>query len=154
MHLTPLTMPRLQVLAGESPTSLVKITDIVNTDKPYIISTKRFDGQVVVNIKGLTNPQGEVLDSEYFHRSDRQGITWSIQIQGMSLITRSRAICLFFKFDLTIVVGRFLQPLSSDDILFGNIFDRPLQLPWGSSAVFRFMRSVLMTHMYRRISRS
>lgn len=37
-------------------------------------------------------------------------------------------------------VGRFLQEYSADDILFGNTFDRPLKLPWGSSAALRFMK--------------
>jgi hypothetical protein len=31
------------------------------------------------------------------------------------------------------------EKLSADDILFGNIFDRPLKLPWGSGAAFKFM---------------
>lgn len=38
--------------------------------------------------------------------------------------------------------GRFLQPHSADDVLFGNIFERPLTLPWGSSAAFQFMKCV------------
>ena len=37
-------------------------------------------------------------------------------------------------------VGRFLQEYSADDILFGNTFDRPLKLPWGSGAALRFMK--------------
>ena len=39
-------------------------------------------------------------------------------------------------------LGRFLVPHSADDILFGNTFDRPLKLPWGTGAVLRFMKSV------------
>lgn len=59
------------------------------------------------------------MDSEYFARSDRQGITWSIQVQG-----------------------RFLNTYSADNILFGNTFDRPLKLPWGSSAALKFMHFI------------
>jgi len=75
-------MPRLRVLAGPSPSSLVPISDIVNTDKPHTISSDYFAGQVVVNVKGFTDLHGRVLDSEYFHRPDRKDITWSLQVQG------------------------------------------------------------------------
>jgi len=112
-------MPRLRVLAGPALTSLVPISYIVNTDKPHTISSDHFEGQVVVNIKGFTGPHGRILDSEYFHRPDRKDITWSIQVQG-----------------------RFLQYHSTDEILFGNIFDRPLKLPWGSGAALKFMSYV------------
>lgn len=112
-------MPRLRVLAGTTPSSLVPISDIVNTDKPHTISSDFFAGQVVVNVKGFTDPRGRVLDSEYFHRPDRKDITWSIQVQG-----------------------RFLHHHTADDILFGNTFDRPLKLPWGSGAALKFMNYV------------
>jgi hypothetical protein len=97
----------------------VPISNIVNTDTPHTISTDQFEGQVVVNIKGFTDPQGRVVDTEYFQRPDRKDITWSIQVQG-----------------------RFLEHHSADDILFGNTFDRPLKLPWGSGAALKFMNYI------------
>jgi len=78
-------MPLLRVLAGTSPTSLVPITDFVNTNTPHFISSDVFEGQVVVNIKGFTNSEGRLRDTEYFRREDRKGITWSIQVQGALL---------------------------------------------------------------------
>ncbi len=39
-------------------------------------------------------------------------------------------------------IGRFLRPMSADDVLFGNTFDRPLKLPWGSGAALKFMQYV------------
>lgn len=105
-------MPHLRVLAGPSPSSLVPIS--VNTGQPHTISSDLFDGQVVVHIKGLDDESTN--DDGYFTRPDRQGVTWSIQVQG-----------------------HFLREYSADDILFGNTFDRPLKLPWGTSAVLRFM---------------
>lgn len=75
-------MPRLRVLAGPTPTSLVSISNIVNTETPHHISTDQFEGQVVVNIKGFTDPQGRVVNDEYFQRLDRKDVTWSIQVQG------------------------------------------------------------------------
>jgi hypothetical protein len=40
------------------------------------------------------------------------------------------------------ITGRFLHPISADDVLFGNTFDRPLKLPWGSGAALKFMQYV------------
>ena len=73
-------MPRLRVLAGPSPDCLVPIS--ANSNEAYPIKSDVFDGQVVVHIKGFPDPDGNVLDSEYFHRDDRQNTTWSIQVQG------------------------------------------------------------------------
>ena len=39
-------------------------------------------------------------------------------------------------------LGRFLREYTADDILFGNIFDRPFKLPWGFSAALKFMKYV------------
>jgi len=113
-------MPRLRVLAGSS-TSMVPITSLVNTGRPYPIVSDEFEGEMIVYIKCFNAEAGKPCEQgdDYFDREDRQGVTWSIQVQG-----------------------RFLNPYSADDILFGNTFDRPLKLPWGSSAALRFMNYV------------
>jgi len=111
--------PRLRVLAGTSLDTMVPMTSLVNTKKAHRYSSELFEGEIVANIKGFTDPEGQVRDSEYFSREDRQGITWSIQVQG-----------------------RFLNTYSADDILFGNTFDRPLKLPWGTSAALKFMHFI------------
>ncbi|KAJ4472999.1 hypothetical protein J3R30DRAFT_3513644, partial [Lentinula aciculospora] len=103
-------MPQLRVLAGPDPNHLVSITHLVNTNAPCKISSDLFEGQIIANIKGFNR------NTEYFERDDRKGVTWSIQVQG-----------------------RFLQPHSADDILFGITFERPLHLPWGSGAALKFM---------------
>ncbi|KAK0458092.1 uncharacterized protein EV420DRAFT_1620875 [Desarmillaria tabescens] len=113
-------MPGLRVLAGPSLEALEPISPLVNTNQTFKISSDIFDGEILVNIKGFTNSHtGDVRESEYFSRKDRQGITWSVQVQG-----------------------RFLKPYSANDILFGNTFDRPLNLPWGSGAALKFMAYV------------
>lgn len=39
-----------------------------------------------------------------------------------------------------LITGRFLDDsLTGDDILFGNVFDRPLSLPYGAGAVLKLM---------------
>lgn len=111
--------PCLRVSVGPSLEKLQNITELVNSNKPARISSDLFEGEIVVNIKGFANDKDEYTSSEYFDRADRQGISWSFQVQG-----------------------RFLKPYSSDDILFGNTFDRPLQLPWGSGAALKFMHFI------------
>ncbi|KAF9064819.1 hypothetical protein BDP27DRAFT_1450584 [Rhodocollybia butyracea] len=106
-------MPHLRVLAGPDPNHLVPITHLVNTNSPCKVSSELFEGQIIANIKGFNE------DTEYFDRDDRRGVTWSIQVQG-----------------------RFLQPHSADDILFGNTFEKPLHLPWGSGAALKFMNYI------------
>lgn len=108
-------MPQLRFLAGPSLTDLSPLE--VNSDVPLHIRSSGFEGQVALYLKGLGD-EGRT-HSPYFDHKDRKGITWSIQIQG-----------------------RFLQTHSADDIIFGNIFDRPLKLPWGFGAALRFMKYV------------
>jgi hypothetical protein len=74
--------PRLRVSAGTSLDTMVPVTSLVNTNKTHKFSSELFEGEMVANIKGFTDPEGRVNDSEYFERGDRQGITWSIQVQG------------------------------------------------------------------------
>lgn len=115
-------MPGLRVLAGTSLDELVPITEYVNTNRAFKLpSSDRFEGEVVCNIKGFEDEK----ESEYFEREDRKGVTWSIQVQG-----------------------RFLKRYSAHDILFGNTFDRPLHLPWGSGAALKFMNYIdpTLTH--------
>lgn len=77
-------MVHLRVLAG-SPTSMVPITSLVNTGRPYRIVSDEFEGEMLVYIKGLNAEPGEHQQgNDYFDREDRQGVTWSIQVQGSS----------------------------------------------------------------------
>jgi len=137
-------MPRLRAVAGPSLNELVPIS--VNSDVPHNIVSDAFEGQILTYIKGFTDREGNVLQSEYFHREDRKGITWSIQVQGTLLdrdppfpLAPSRLLTLILTCDVA-SSGRFLRPISADDVLFGNTFDRPLKLPWGSGAALKFMQ--------------
>jgi hypothetical protein len=76
-------MPRLRVVAGPSIEALVPIS--TNSDVPHTIVSDAFEGQILTYVKDFTDEHGNVLDSEYFGREDRKGITWSVQVQGMSL---------------------------------------------------------------------
>jgi len=111
-------MPKLRVLAGPTPNDLTPITSLVNTSVSHRIVSDAWEGEIVVFIKSF-NDSDTPEAAEYFGRSDRSGITWSIQTQG-----------------------RFLSPHSADDVLFGNTFERPLKLPWGTGAALKFMKYV------------
>ena len=71
----------LRVLAGPSPHSLVDISDKVNTDKTHHITSDTFKGALSLQIKRFP-AHHRTTSSDYFERPDRQGITWSIQVQG------------------------------------------------------------------------
>ncbi|KAF5381309.1 hypothetical protein D9615_008319 [Tricholomella constricta] len=111
--------PRLRVLAGTGTSSAdIQLTPI-HTGRPVKLVSDLFDGELIVHIKGLEGSHPTSCSKEYFAKPERAGITWSIQVRG-----------------------RFLQPISADDVLFGNTFDRPLGLPWGSGAALRFMNYI------------
>jgi len=110
-------MPKLRVLAGPSYDEMEPIT--ANSDMVHDIKSDIFEGKVIAYIKGFPDEEGNVLDSDYFSRADRKGVTWSIQVQG-----------------------RFLKPVSADEVLFGNTFDRALKLPWGAGAALKFMNFI------------
>ena len=84
-------MPRLSVVAGPSLDALVPIT--VNSGIPHNIVSDAFEGQILAYIKGFTDEEGNDLQSEYFQREDRKGITWSIQTQGTSFDSVPIPLC-------------------------------------------------------------
>ncbi|KAI0659685.1 DUF1769-domain-containing protein [Cubamyces menziesii] len=110
-------MPHLRVLAGPSTSEQDLVPLRVNSGVPVKISSDAFEGQVAVFIKGLADAEGGIEDSDYFRK--RSGVTWSIQVQG-----------------------RFLREYNADELLFGNIFERPFKLPWGFSAALKFMNFI------------
>ncbi|KAL1739192.1 hypothetical protein HDZ31DRAFT_49775 [Schizophyllum fasciatum] len=128
---------RLRVLAGPSadPVEMTDITQLVNSPTAFVIKSDDFEGRIVTCIKDFHPTMGEQSEGGattpkddgdwYFGRADRQGVTWSIQVQG-----------------------RFLKPHPASEILFGNVFDRPLKLPWGSGAALKFMSYIdpTLTH--------
>ena len=96
-------MPALRCLIGPSPDKLVAIP--VNSSQSHYISSVLFEGKIAVFVK-FDNPknlysrgngsgssgssfeketiriQGESATHEYFSRPEREGVTWSIQVQG------------------------------------------------------------------------
>lgn len=77
--------PKLRVMAGTSPDTMVPITSIVNTNKSHKLSSDLFEGEIAAHIKNFPDENGNVRESEYFAREDRQGVTWSIQVRGVFL---------------------------------------------------------------------
>ncbi|KDN41693.1 DUF1769-domain-containing protein [Tilletiaria anomala UBC 951] len=107
--------PHLNVSAGPDASSLSTL--YVNSDlNPTLVSSAHFHGRIAVRIKHFTGdvPEGKerVAEAKYFEEGHGKGMTWSIQVQG-----------------------RFLKDISTDDLVFGNEFDRPIKdrLPWGTA---------------------
>jgi hypothetical protein len=84
-------MPRLRVVAGPSLDALLPIS--VNSNVSHTVTSDTFEGRILAYIKDFTDKDGSVLQSEYFDREDRKGITWSIQVQGMFLHPLSSLPC-------------------------------------------------------------
>ncbi|KAK0527274.1 hypothetical protein OC834_004488 [Tilletia horrida] len=112
--------PSLKVSVGSSVEDLKPVK--VNDDSaPAVVSTDAFQGRIAIRVKNYHGyaPEGSEpkRDSKYF-TGDGYGkhMTWSIQIQG-----------------------RFLEEVSTDDVVFGNQFDKPIKqlLPYGTSIALK-----------------
>ncbi len=126
-------MPRLRFLAGPSIDKLVPIE--ANSDQPLKISSDAFEGEIAVYIKGFADAEGKVGESPYFEHPERNGTTWSFQVQGEVMFPIRKQLGADF-----LCTGKFLKDVSANDVLFGNVFDRPLHLPFGFSAALAFMQ--------------
>ncbi|KAE8225529.1 hypothetical protein CF319_g1730 [Tilletia indica] len=113
--------PSLKVSVGSSVEDLKPVR--VNDDlHPAVVSTDAFQGRIAIRVKNYHGhaADGEAepkRDSKYFS-GDGYGknMTWSIQVQG-----------------------RFLDGVSTDDLVFGNQFDKPIKhlLPYGTSLALK-----------------
>ncbi|KZV90059.1 DUF1769-domain-containing protein [Exidia glandulosa HHB12029] len=112
-------MPKLRVLAGPSTRSGDLKPISINNGSSHNIKNDAFEGRVSVFLRYEDSEDVTARRNEYFEHPARRGVTWSIQVQG-----------------------RFLGERNADTVLFGNTFDRPLKLPWGTNAVLSFMKYV------------
>lgn len=78
-------MPRLRVLAGESPESLKPIS--ANSPSGYKLKTPGFEGEISVFLKNYINEQGELSSDDYFDHPEHESRTWSIQARGAVCLT-------------------------------------------------------------------
>ncbi|CAE7212654.1 unnamed protein product [Rhizoctonia solani] len=108
--------PSLKVFLGPNVDGLKEIS--YNDGSSHATRSSFFDGVVSVHIKGDFGDAENSKDT-YFNDESRAMRTWSISIQG-----------------------RFLEEINGNDILFGNVFDRPLNLPWGFGAVLNFAQYI------------
>lgn len=100
------TQPRILVKAGPSSNSLSTLH--VNADShPLTITGKHFEGKFAVRMASYLGPTGaegvREPESGYFEKREG-GMTWSIGIEG-----------------------RFLGESSADDIVFGNVWEKPIR---------------------------
>ncbi|KAF8741713.1 hypothetical protein RHS02_03822, partial [Rhizoctonia solani] len=108
--------PSLKISLGPNVDELKEIS--YNDGSAHVIQSQLFDGVVSVHIKGDFGDTNS-SKSTYFNDESRARHTWSIALQG-----------------------RFLKAINGNDILFGNIFDRPLTLPWGFGAAINLAQYI------------
>ena len=63
--------------------------------------------------------------------------------RGSYIVLKSPILMLCLHSELRAdIVGRFLDPVDADDLVFGNMFEKPIksQLPWGSSIAIKAMQ--------------
>ncbi|KAH8084603.1 hypothetical protein HD553DRAFT_311278 [Filobasidium floriforme] len=94
---------------------------LVNSSTPNKIENEHFEGEISMWIKdynGLKNGGEEDL---YFGQPGREGSTYAL-----------------------VVKGKHLGPISANDLLFGNVFEKPIRssLPWGTSIAMKFINWV------------
>ncbi|WVQ80117.1 hypothetical protein IAT38_002218 [Cryptococcus sp. DSM 104549] len=109
--------PKLRVLLSDSsgkPTTPCP----VNSPSPTPIRTPGFEGDLWVFVKDYAGDEKRGEGKEYFGEEGRGGMTYGI-----------------------VVKGRFLKDLTADDVVFGNVFQKPIRdsLPWGTSVATKFM---------------
>ncbi|KAF8604952.1 DUF1769-domain-containing protein [Ceratobasidium sp. AG-I] len=108
--------PLLKVSVGPNIDSLKEIP--YSDGSSHEVRSTQFDGMISVHIKG----EGGIAKGDknsYFDHKSRTTCSWAIRVQG-----------------------RFLKEINANDVLFGNVFDRPLPLPWGFGAVLNFVQYV------------
>jgi hypothetical protein len=90
---------------------------IVNSSTPTKITTSTFDGEISVWIKDYAGDKSGGDGSAYFFK--RSSMTYGI-----------------------VVRGKYLDDPTADDVVFGNVFERPIRdsLPWGTSVAVKFMK--------------
>lgn len=84
-------MPQLRVSAGPSLDKLTVVATNYDTTSPTPIESESFVGQCTVRIRDFTGDAGKgkekraTTESDYF--DVHTGLTWSMQIQGVSSIS-------------------------------------------------------------------
>lgn len=110
--------PKLRISAGSDVAHLETIH--VNHDlKPFALDGEHFRGRLTVRVKNFhgETPDGASANGSaaYFQEPYGDGMTYSIQVQGMS----------------TTDPGCFPENVSADNLVFGNEFDRPIRVGGG-----------------------
>jgi hypothetical protein len=124
---------RLRVLVGPSLAQQVPITP--NDDEcPGEVHGDHFEGQVWVRIRNC----------EAFSASTASGPGLESESRSASAALAPRNAPYFTnapKMTFSMVIrGRFRQPLASDNLVFGNVFDAPIRLPLGVGLGVHIMR--------------
>ena len=79
--------PKLRIFAGPDAEHL-EIVSVNHDKRPFVIDSENFRGRLAVRIKDFVGetPSGETASktTKYFKEPYGDGMTYSIQVQGMS----------------------------------------------------------------------
>ena len=141
--------PRLRVLISSTDSAYPPSQPThVNSARPTPLKTPSFEGEVSVWVKGYAGDLAGQDEGAYF--AGRGDMTYGIVVRGewgavlvyswptpspithQSLRSRARSCS---------TPGRFLEPITADDLLFGNTFEHPIKnsLPWGTAIATKFI---------------
>lgn len=124
--------PKLRVLISTNtsypPTTLAH----VNAEHPVRVQNDKFEGEISVFVKDFTG-EGKAGEGDAFF-GPRAGQTYGIIVRGVYGWATPRVAD-------WLTLGRFLEPVNGDDLLFGNVFEEPIKdsLPWGTAIATKFM---------------
>ena len=109
--------PQLRVLVSGDKAYPPKKVISVNSSTPTPLKTENFDGTISVWVKDFHGEGAGGDGQAYFGK--RTSMTYGI-----------------------VVRGRFLDGPNADEVVFGNVFEKPIRdsLPWGTSVATKFMR--------------
>jgi hypothetical protein len=113
---------------------------LVNSSTPNKIENEHFEGEISMWIKdynGLKNGGEEDL---YFGQPGREGSTYALVVKGKSRLSALKNTS--FSDLESVISGKHLGPISANDLLFGNVFEKPIRssLPWGTSIAMKFIK--------------
>lgn len=109
--------PSLRVLVSTDSAYPPKTPISVNSTTPTRVSTSTFDGEISIWVKDFHGEGNGGDGGAYFAK--RSTMTYAI-----------------------VVRGRFLDGPNGDEVVFGNVFEKPIRdsLPWGTAVAVKFMK--------------
>jgi hypothetical protein len=132
----------LKVMFPKAGTTYPPVEPVpVNSSKPNKVKNEHFEGEISLWIKNYNGLKNKGEEDEYFSQPGREGNTYAIVVKGKQAIAPYIPIKLT-RLTILTFLGKYLDAISADDLLFGNVFEKPIRasLPWGTSIAMKFIK--------------